>query len=75
MFLAVGALMQTIDTVFQRELKRLIAHRILDLKDNLSVNSYENVADFKYLMGKIAALNDMEDMIEIAQDASDQRNR
>ena len=24
--------MQTIDTVFQRELKRLIAHRILDLK-------------------------------------------
>jgi hypothetical protein len=67
--------MQTIDTVFQRELKRLIAHRILDLKDNLSVNSYENVADFKYLMGKIAALNDMEDMIEIAQDASDQRNR
>jgi CRISPR/Cas system type I-B associated protein Csh2 (Cas7 group RAMP superfamily) len=67
--------MQTIDTVFQRELKRLIAHRILDLKDNLSVNSYENVADFKYLMGKIAALNDMEDMIEIAQDAADQRNR
>ena len=67
--------MQTIDTVFQRELKRLIAHRILDLKDNLSVNSYENVADFKYLMGKIAALNDMDDMIEIAQDASDQRNR
>ena len=67
--------MQTIDTVFQRELKRLIAHRILDLKDNLSVNSFENVADFKYLMGKIAALNDMEDMIEIAQDASDQRNR
>ena len=67
--------MQTIDTVFQRELKRLIAHRILDLKDNLSVNSYENVADFKYLMGKIAALNDMEDMIEIAQEASDQRNR
>ena len=67
--------MQTIDTVFQRELKRLIAHRILDLKDNLSVNSYENVADFKYLMGKIAALNDMEDVIEIAQDAADQRNR
>ena len=67
--------MQTIDTVFQRELKRLIAHRIFELKDNLSVNSYENVADFKYLMGKIAALNDMEDMIEIAQDASDQRNR
>ena len=67
--------MQTIDTVFQRELKRLIAHRILDLKDNLSVNSFENVADFKYLMGKIAALNDMEDMIEIAQDASNQRNR
>jgi hypothetical protein len=67
--------MQTIDTVFQRELKRLIAHRILDLKDNLSVNSYENVADFKYLMGKIAALNDMEDMIEIAQEASEQRNR
>ena len=67
--------MQTIDTVFQRELKRLIAHRILDLKDNLSVNSFENVADFKYLMGKIAALNDMEDMIEIAQDAADQRNR
>ena len=67
--------MQTIDTVFQRELKRLIAHRILDLKDNLSVNSYENVADFKYLMGKIAALNDMEDLIEIAQEASEQRNR
>jgi CRISPR/Cas system type I-B associated protein Csh2 (Cas7 group RAMP superfamily) len=67
--------MQTIDTVFKRELKRLITHRILDLKDNLSVNSYESVADFKYLMGKIAALNDMEEMIEIAQEAADQRNR
>lgn len=67
--------MQTLNTVFQRELKRLIAHRILDLKDNLSVNNYDNVGDFRYLMGKIAALNDMEEMIEMAQEAAEQRNR
>jgi hypothetical protein len=67
--------MQTLNTVFQRELKRLIAHRILDLKDNLSVNTYDNVGDFRYLMGKIAALNDMEEMIEMAQEAAEQRNR
>jgi hypothetical protein len=67
--------MQTIDTVFQRELKRLIATRILDLKDNLAMNSYESIAEFKYLMGKIAALTDMADMMDAAQEASDQRNR
>jgi hypothetical protein len=67
--------MQTIDTVFQRELKKLIATRILDLKDNLAMNSYESVAEFKFLMGKIAALTDMADMMDAAQEASDQRNR
>ena len=67
--------MQTIDTVFQRELKKLIATRILDLKDNLAMNSYESVAEFKYLMGKSAALTDMADMMDAAQEASDQRNR
>jgi hypothetical protein len=67
--------MQTIDTVFQRELKKLIATRILDLKDNLAMNSYESVAEFKFLMGKIAALTDMADMMDVAQEASDQRNR
>ena len=67
--------MQTIDTVFQRELKKLIDTRILDLKDNLAMNSYESVAEFKYLMGKIAALTDMADMMDAAQEASDQRNR
>ena len=67
--------MQTLNTVFQRELKRRIAHRILDLKDNLSVNTYDNVGDFRYLRGKIAALNDMEEMIEMAQEAAEQRNR
>ena len=67
--------MQTIDTVFQRELKKLVATRILDLKDNLALNSYENIADFKYLMGKIAALTDLADMMEASQEAADQRNR
>ena len=67
--------MQTVDTVFQRELKKLVATRILDLKDSLAINAYESVAEFKYLMGKIAALNDLADMMEAAQDAADQRNR
>ena len=67
--------MQTVDTVFQRELKKLVANRILDLKDNLALNAYESVAEFKYLMGKIAALIDLADMMEAAQDAADQRNR
>jgi hypothetical protein len=39
------------------------------------MNSYESVAEFKYLMGKIAALTDMADMMDAAQEASDQRNR
>lgn len=67
--------MQTIDTVFQRELKKLVTTRILDLKDNLAMNSYQSVADFKYVMGKIAALNDLDEMMQMAQEAADQRNR
>jgi hypothetical protein len=70
-----GACMLTMDTVFERELKKIVALRIADLKDSLASNNYTEVSDFRYLMGKIAAFKDLDDMMAEAHEAADQRNR
>jgi hypothetical protein len=67
--------MLTMDTVFERELKKIVAARIESLKDTLVNNNYEDVAAFRYVMGKVAAFKDLDDMMAEAHEAADQRNR
>ena len=38
-------------------------------------NNYEDVAAFRYVMGKVAAFKDLDDMMAEAHEAADQRNR
>lgn len=67
--------MQTIETLFQRELRKLIALRIADHKETLAMNNFETVEQFRFVMGKISALTELEDMMDSAATAAEQRNR
>lgn len=67
--------MQTFDSIFQRELRKFAAERIESLRDSLSINNFTTVAEFRYVMGQIAALRDLDSLIEDAKGASEQRNR
>ena len=57
------------------ELLRAIDREINRLKDQLALNNFEDIGPFKYVMGQIAALKNMEDLIEEAKEHSSQRNR
>jgi len=57
--------------LFEYELTKLIAEQIDRLKDNLAVNSYEEVGQFKYVMGQIAALSSLQDLIDEAKQKTD----
>jgi hypothetical protein len=57
------------------ELLRVIDREINRLKDQLALNNFEDIGPFKYIMGQIAALKNMEDLIEEAKEHSSQRNR
>jgi len=57
--------------LFEHELKKLVAEQIDRLKDNMAVNNYEEVGQFKYLMGQIAALSSLQDLIDEAKQRSD----
>ena len=67
--------MLTQNTQFEIEIKKLVAIEIDRLKEQLAVNVFEDVAQFKFIMGQIAALRSMEDIIEDAKQRADQRNR
>lgn len=68
--------MQTFNTLFEHELKKVVDKRIESLRDNLESNTYEDIGQFKYVMGQISALRDLARyLIDEAKEASDQRNR
>lgn len=68
--------MQRFDTLFEHELRKVIDKSIENLRDQLETNTYEDVGQFKYVMGKIAAMRFVADtLIEEAKDATEQRNR
>ena len=67
--------MLTADGAFQNELRKIVSEKISDYKDMLAINNYASVAEFRYLMGKIASLRDLEEMMDEAKKAADQRNR
>jgi len=58
--------------LFEYELTKLVAEQIVQLKDNLAVNTYQEVGQFKYIMGKIAALSSLQDIIDEAKKKTDQ---
>lgn len=67
--------MQTHNSLFEKELRKAIENRIDELHMNLEVNSYSEIGQFKYVMGQISALRQMDDLIDEAKKASDQSNR
>jgi hypothetical protein len=67
--------MQTFDSLMEKNLMKSVDTEIERLKTQLSVNTYETVGEFKYIMGKIAALHSIEEMIDDAKRQSDQSNR
>lgn len=68
--------MQTFNDLFEHQLKKLIERTIEDMRDQLEVNSYEDMGQFKYVMGKIAAYRNVVNyLIDEAKEAADQRNR
>lgn len=69
------ASMQTVDSAFVKELRKLSAEKINDYMVMLAANNYTTVAEFRYIMGKIASLRDLEEMFDEAKKAADQRNR
>lgn len=67
--------MQTFDSVFRKELRKIAAKRIDGYLEMLESNAYTTVAEFRFVMGKIASLRELEEMMEEAQKAADQSNR
>jgi hypothetical protein len=67
--------MQTFDSLMEKNLMKLVDTEIERLKNQLSANTYETVGEFKYIMGKIAALRSIEEMVDDAKKISDQSNR
>lgn len=62
--------------LFEQMLERIVEQRIDNLRDNLEINSYEDVAQFKFVMGQIAALRLVKtELIPEAKELADQRNR
>ena len=68
--------MQTLSSIWETELQKLIAQRIDDLRGQLEENNYETVAEFRHVMGQIVALRHVADeLIGDAGKRADQRNR
>lgn len=67
--------MLTIDTLLEREIHKLLKEEITRLKDQLAVNTYERTDQFRYVMGQIASLVAMDDLINEAKKKADQSNR
>lgn len=57
--------------LFEYELTKLVAEQIDRLKDNLAVNTYEEIGQFKYVMGQIAAFSSLQDLIDEAKQKAD----
>lgn len=67
--------MQTQQSLFTLELKKITAIEIERLKESLAFNNFTDVGQFKYVMGVIAGLRAVDGFIEEALEKSEQRNR
>jgi hypothetical protein len=61
---------------FEHMLDKIVEQRIENLRDSLEINNYEDVGQFKYVMGQLAALRLVRtELIPEAKELADQRNR
>jgi hypothetical protein len=67
--------MQTQQSLFESELKKIINAEIERLKDALAFNNFTDMSQFKFVMGSIAGLRAIEGFADDARDKSDQRSR
>ena len=61
--------------LFEYELTKLVKEQIERCKNNLAFNSYEDVGQFKFVMGQIAAFTTLEELIEEAKTQANKHNR
>jgi len=67
--------MQTQQSLFESELKKIINIEIERLKDALAFNNFTDMSQFKFVMGSIAGLKAIEEFAKEARDKSEQRSR
>ena len=61
--------------LFEYELNKLVKEQIERWKDSLAFNSYEEIGQFKFVMGQIAAFVELEELIAEAKKLTNDRNR
>ena len=67
--------MQTFNGLLEQEFKRLIHEELEGLRDLLEVNTYSEIGQFRYVMGKVAGLKLAIDLLSQAVSKADQSNR
>lgn len=67
--------MQTYASLAEHEFHRLVEEEVERLKNVLATNTFNDIGQFRYVMGEIAGLRRFEELIEIAKERADQRNR
>lgn len=67
--------MQTFDSLLMQEFKKLVREESEDLRDMLENNTYEEIGQFKYVMGKLAGLRSAVELLSQASAKADQSNR
>jgi len=68
--------MQTYSSLFEHELKKLIEEEIEKARDRLEINTYEDMGQFKYVMGQISAYRMLlSEIVPLAAEKAEQRNR
>lgn len=61
--------------LFEYELNKLVQERIERWKENLAFNSYQEIGQFRFVMGQIAAFSELKELIDEAKTLADKHNR
>lgn len=68
--------MLTHASLFESELKKIFSEELENLRQQLEINDYEHVHQYKFVAGKIAMLRNIEeDLIPLAKQRAEQFNR
>lgn len=67
--------MQTFTTLAEQIFLKLIKEEIDRLKDQLAHNTYNRIEEFRYVMGQIAAYENMTNILDEAKEKADQSHR
>lgn len=67
--------MQTHSSLSEMEFRRLVEEEVERLKNILATNTFEEVGQFRFVMGEISGLRRVEELLDIAKERAEQRNR